>query len=113
MVELHDLTLAEASTAIAKRKLSPVEYLDALRARSEALEPRLNTTVLPLWDAAREEAKKAARRIARSGPRSPIDGLPIGLQVVAPWLGEPTIIRIAAAFEAARPWAGTRPGFRS
>ncbi|MBN9021417.1 MAG: amidase [Rhizobiales bacterium] len=41
------------------------------------------------------------------------DGLPIGLQVVAPWLGEPTIIRIAAAFEAARPWAGTRPGFRS
>ena len=40
------------------------------------------------------------------------DGLPIGLQVVAPWLGEPTIIRIAAAYEAARPWAGTRPSFR-
>jgi aspartyl-tRNA(Asn)/glutamyl-tRNA(Gln) amidotransferase subunit A len=41
------------------------------------------------------------------------DGLPIGLQVVAPWLGEPTIIRIAAALEAARPWAGIRPAFRS
>lgn len=40
------------------------------------------------------------------------DGLPIGLQVVAPWLGEPTIIRIAAAFEAARPWAHRRPAFR-
>jgi aspartyl-tRNA(Asn)/glutamyl-tRNA(Gln) amidotransferase subunit A len=40
------------------------------------------------------------------------DGLPIGLQVVAPWLGEPTIIRIAAAFEAARPWADRRPSLR-
>lgn len=39
------------------------------------------------------------------------DGLPIGLQVVAPWLDEPVIIRIAAAFEAAQPWAGTWPSF--
>jgi aspartyl-tRNA(Asn)/glutamyl-tRNA(Gln) amidotransferase subunit A len=37
------------------------------------------------------------------------DGLPIGLQVVAPWLGEPVIIRIAAAFEAAKPWGHIRP----
>lgn len=33
------------------------------------------------------------------------DGMPIGLQVIAPWLDEPTIFRIAAAFEAAQPWA--------
>jgi aspartyl-tRNA(Asn)/glutamyl-tRNA(Gln) amidotransferase subunit A len=33
------------------------------------------------------------------------DGLPIGLQIVAPWLDEPTIFRIAAAFEQAQPWA--------
>jgi len=32
-------------------------------------------------------------------------GLPIGLQIVAPWLDEPTIFRIAAAFEQAQPWA--------
>ena len=37
------------------------------------------------------------------------DGLPIGLQVVAPWLDEAVIFRIAAAFEAARPWAHLRP----
>ena len=40
------------------------------------------------------------------------DGLPIGLQVVAPWLDEPLILRIAAALEAAQPWAGSWPGFR-
>ncbi|TCU64250.1 aspartyl-tRNA(Asn)/glutamyl-tRNA(Gln) amidotransferase subunit A [Bradyrhizobium sp. R2.2-H] len=33
------------------------------------------------------------------------DGLPVGLQIVAPWLDEPTIFRIAAAFEQAQPWA--------
>ena len=37
------------------------------------------------------------------------DGLPIGLQIVAPWLDEATIFRIATAFEAARPWADIWP----
>jgi aspartyl-tRNA(Asn)/glutamyl-tRNA(Gln) amidotransferase subunit A len=36
-------------------------------------------------------------------------GLPIGLQVVAPWLREDRLIAVAAAFETARPWAGHWP----
>lgn len=40
-------------------------------------------------------------------------GLPIGLQIVAPWLDEPKIIQISAAFEAARPWAGLWPRFET
>ena len=32
------------------------------------------------------------------------DGLPIGLQIVGPWLGEARILRAAAAYEAAHPW---------
>lgn len=86
----HEMTLAEASAAIAKRRLSPVEYLDALRARAEALEPRLNTTIRPLWDDARDQARKAERRIARSGPRSPMDGLPVGLKDIIDLAGHPT-----------------------
>jgi aspartyl-tRNA(Asn)/glutamyl-tRNA(Gln) amidotransferase subunit A len=38
-------------------------------------------------------------------------GLPIGLQIVAPWLGEDTILAIAAALEQARPWANAWPSF--
>lgn len=38
-------------------------------------------------------------------------GLPIGLQLVAPWLEEGRIFRVAAAFEAARPWGDRWPGF--
>lgn len=41
------------------------------------------------------------------------DGLPIGFQIVAPWLEENTIFRIAAAFEQARPWAARWPSFTS
>jgi aspartyl-tRNA(Asn)/glutamyl-tRNA(Gln) amidotransferase subunit A len=37
------------------------------------------------------------------------EGLPIGLQIVAPWLDEGLIVRIAAAFECARPWTQFRP----
>jgi aspartyl-tRNA(Asn)/glutamyl-tRNA(Gln) amidotransferase subunit A len=37
------------------------------------------------------------------------EGLPIGLQIVAPWLAENTILSIAAAFEQARPWADEWP----
>jgi aspartyl-tRNA(Asn)/glutamyl-tRNA(Gln) amidotransferase subunit A len=36
-------------------------------------------------------------------------GLPIGLQIIAPWLDEALILRIAAAFEHARPWVQFRP----
>ncbi len=90
MTAPEEMTLAEASAAIARKRISPVEYLDALRARFDALEPRLNTTVRPLWDEARAEAQKAGRRIARSGPRSPLDGLPVGLKDIIDLKGHPT-----------------------
>lgn len=37
------------------------------------------------------------------------DGLPIGLQIVGPRFAEGRVLRAAAAFEAAQPWADRRP----
>jgi Asp-tRNA(Asn)/Glu-tRNA(Gln) amidotransferase A subunit family amidase len=37
------------------------------------------------------------------------DGLPVALQIVAPWRQDGLCLRAAAAFEAARPWAARRP----
>ncbi len=37
------------------------------------------------------------------------DGLPIGLQIVGRRFDDVTVLRAAAAFEAARPWAQRRP----
>ena len=39
------------------------------------------------------------------------NGLPIGLQIVGKWRDDPTVLRAAAAFEAARPWSSARPPF--
>jgi aspartyl-tRNA(Asn)/glutamyl-tRNA(Gln) amidotransferase subunit A len=38
------------------------------------------------------------------------DGLPIGLQIVGRRFDDATVLRAAAAFERARPWANARPG---
>jgi aspartyl-tRNA(Asn)/glutamyl-tRNA(Gln) amidotransferase subunit A len=40
-----------------------------------------------------------------------VDGMPIGFQIIAPWLNEQVIFKIAAAFEQARSWAGRWPSF--
>ncbi len=37
------------------------------------------------------------------------DGLPVGVQFVAPWYEERRLIALAAALEAARPWSARRP----
>jgi len=36
-------------------------------------------------------------------------GLPVGLQIVGRWHAEPSVLRAAAAFEAAHPWADRMP----
>src|SRR5262249_58451777 len=36
-------------------------------------------------------------------------GLPVGLQITGRWRDEVTVLRVAAAFEAAAPWADRRP----
>jgi Asp-tRNA(Asn)/Glu-tRNA(Gln) amidotransferase A subunit family amidase len=37
------------------------------------------------------------------------DGLPIGLQIVGRWRADASVLRAAAAFEAAAPWMHRRP----
>jgi aspartyl-tRNA(Asn)/glutamyl-tRNA(Gln) amidotransferase subunit A len=37
------------------------------------------------------------------------DGLPVGLQIMAPAFAEPLALRVAAAYEASSPWRGARP----
>ncbi len=80
MSDLHDLTLAQAAERIAARDLSPVEYTDALIARSEALQPQLNTFITPTFEQARRAARSAADAIAGGRYRGPLHGVPFAVK---------------------------------
>jgi Asp-tRNA(Asn)/Glu-tRNA(Gln) amidotransferase A subunit family amidase len=56
---LHFITIAEAAGLMARRELSPVEYLEALITRIEALEPQVNAFVHRMFEGARAQAAEA------------------------------------------------------
>src|SRR5262245_28694114 len=78
--ELHTLSIAELSHAIAARKLSPVELAEALIGRIERFDAQTRAFITPTFDLARRQAREAEQRIATSGPRGPLDGIPFALK---------------------------------
>jgi aspartyl-tRNA(Asn)/glutamyl-tRNA(Gln) amidotransferase subunit A len=86
----HALTLAEASALIAARRLSPVELLQDCLARIGAVDPQLNAFIRQLPLEALTQARTAEAEIARSGPRSALHGIPVGLKDIIDLAGHPT-----------------------
>lgn len=86
----HQLTLAEASARIAGGRLSPVELLEDCLARIAAVDPRLNAFVRLTEEEARAAARTAEEEIRRSGPRSPLHGIPVGIKDIIDLAGHPT-----------------------
>jgi aspartyl-tRNA(Asn)/glutamyl-tRNA(Gln) amidotransferase subunit A len=78
--ELAFLSISELTPLVRKKKVSPVELLDAILARIESLNPRLNAYITVGADSARAEAKRAEREIARGRWRGPLHGIPISLK---------------------------------
>lgn len=79
-MELHTLTLAEAANLIEKRKLSPLEYTEALLQRVSSLEPQLNAFITVTTQLALKQAKQAEKEIAKGKYRGPLHGIPVGLK---------------------------------
>ena len=90
MTELHWLTAAEATRAFAARKLSPVELLQALLARIEQLDPKLNVFIHLDADSALDAARAAEREIAAGHIRGPLHGVPVGIKDIIDVAGLPT-----------------------
>jgi aspartyl-tRNA(Asn)/glutamyl-tRNA(Gln) amidotransferase subunit A len=78
--DLHYLSIAEAARLIEARKLSPVEYADALIHRIEALEPQVNAFITFTADLARWQSKQAEEEIAAGRYRGPLHGIPFALK---------------------------------
>jgi amidase len=59
MSDLHYLSATEALARFRDRSLSPVELLDAVIARAEAVEPTVNALCHERFDEARADARAA------------------------------------------------------
>jgi aspartyl-tRNA(Asn)/glutamyl-tRNA(Gln) amidotransferase subunit A len=79
-VDLALLTIAEASTLLKSRQLSPVEYVEALIKRTETFDPQLHAYITPTFDLARQQARQAEHEIATGMYRGPMHGIPFALK---------------------------------
>lgn len=80
------LSATELLAAFRARTLSPVEYLEVVIARVEALEPQLNAVMDRRYDEAREEAKASADRYVQGTARA-LDGVPVAAKEEHPMQG--------------------------
>ncbi|WP_421996343.1 amidase [Reyranella sp.] len=88
--ELHWLGVADAAEAIASRDLSPVELMQALLDRIDALDPRLNAFLRLDAGAAMAAARAAESEAAAGRLRGPLHGVPVGLKDIIDVAGLPT-----------------------
>ncbi|MBI1398256.1 MAG: amidase [Betaproteobacteria bacterium] len=85
---MHDETLCftpatELVRMIRDRTLSPVELMDAVIARAESLEPRLNAICTPTFETARAQAREAEAAVMRGEPLGALHGIPTTVKDVA------------------------------
>jgi aspartyl-tRNA(Asn)/glutamyl-tRNA(Gln) amidotransferase subunit A len=71
-------TIAEASTLITQKKLSPVELTKGCLARVKAHNGTLHAFILPTDERAMADARAAEARVMAGTTKGPLDGIPIG-----------------------------------
>ena len=80
MTELCDLTATEARRRIGSKEISPVELLESCIARTEAVNPAVNSMVTTCYERARTEAKLAEKQALAGEPLGLLHGLPFGVK---------------------------------
>jgi Asp-tRNA(Asn)/Glu-tRNA(Gln) amidotransferase A subunit family amidase len=73
--------------AMSDRELSPVELIDAVLERIEAVNPRINAYCTVAAEQAREAARAAERRVMQGEPLGPLHGLPVSFKDLTPTAG--------------------------
>lgn len=91
MGDLHYISAVEAIRRFRTHDLSPVELMNAVIARAEAVEPRINAFGDRYFDEAIEAARRAEARYMGHGPRPrPLEGIPIAIKEETPIAGQRT-----------------------
>jgi Asp-tRNA(Asn)/Glu-tRNA(Gln) amidotransferase A subunit family amidase len=77
----------ELAAAIRTRKISPVDVVEAVLARIEALNPQLNAFLTVNADEVREAARVAEADVMRDDELGPLHGLPVSIKDLEPSAG--------------------------
>ena len=77
--ELCYISATDAVAAFKARKLSPLELVDAMIARVEKVNPKVNAFTYTFFDRARDQARKAEARY-RAGNARKLEGVPITIK---------------------------------
>ncbi|MBL0901324.1 MAG: amidase, partial [Reyranella sp.] len=88
--DLLFMPAVKAAALIRARKLSPVEYVDAVLKAIERANPRLNCFREVTADAARRDARKAEEAVSRGDRLGPLHGVPVSIKDLLDVEGVPT-----------------------
>jgi amidase len=80
MAELWQMSGLELGAAIASKEVSSTEVLDALLARIEAVNPKINAIVTLAAETARAEALAADEKLAAGDAHGPLFGVPVSIK---------------------------------
>src|SRR4029434_6654478 len=69
------------------RRVSPLEVMQAVLARIDAVNPAVNTIVTLTRDGALREARRATDALSRGSALPPLFGVPVGIKDVTPTKG--------------------------
>lgn len=81
------LDLAQASQAIQKKELSPVDLAQACLRRIEQMNPQLNAFITVTAESAIEDARRAEAEILRGEWKGPLHGIPLAVKDLAETAG--------------------------
>ncbi|MFN7903468.1 MAG: amidase [bacterium] len=88
--ELLFMTASRAAMLIRMRKLSPVEYLEAILVAAHQQQDRLNCFTAILDEEARKAARLAEQAVMDGAPLGPLHGVPISIKDLLDVRGTPT-----------------------
>ncbi len=89
-LELCYLPASEALARFEAKSLSPVELMQAVIARAEAVQPAINAFTYTHYDEAMSAAREAEARYAKGAPQGALDGLPVAIKDESFIAGKPT-----------------------